>query len=117
MIDWSVYMGRRLLIILVVGAAILVLAEAFGPGGVQRRGMKAADAFRQSISPALAADPRFAAVETSVMTHPSLRVYGEVPDDAALADVQRLVQAPMDARFRVSMDVKVRVITATRPAD
>lgn len=110
-------MWRRPLIILVVGVAMLVLAEAFGPGGVQRRGMKAAQSFRQSIAPALAADPRFAAVKTTVITHPSLRVYGEVPDETALADLQRLVQAPADAPFRVVVHAEVRDLVATRPAD
>ncbi|HEX8522441.1 MAG TPA: hypothetical protein VF669_09305 [Tepidisphaeraceae bacterium] len=110
-------MWRRLLIILVVGAAILLLAETLGPGGVQRRGMKAAESFRQSIAPSLAADPRFARVETSVMTHPSLRVYGEVPDETALSDLQRLVQAPADAPFRVILHAKVRDIPVTRPGD
>lgn len=110
-------MWRRVLTIVAVGTALLLLAEAFGPGGAQRRGLKAAHSFRQRIAPALAGDARFAAVETRVMTHPSLRVYGEVPDEAALSDLRRLVQTPPDAPFRVIMHATVRGRPETRPAD
>ena len=63
----------------------------------------------------LKTDPRFAAVETSIMTHPSLRAYGEVPDEEALQDLQQLMQAPPNADFHVIIDVKVAHGAATRP--
>ncbi len=109
-------MWRRLIVILVLAVVALVLAERYGAGGVQRRGMRAADQLRESIAPSLAADPRFAAVETMVMTHPSLRVYGEVPDAKALEDLKSLAQAPPNAPFIVFFQVKVAEDAATRPA-
>ena len=109
-------MWRRLIVILVLAIVALVLAEWYGPGGVQRRGMRAADRLRQSLAPALAADPRFAAVETVVVTHPSLRVYGEVPDAKALEDLKALAQAPPNAPFIVFFQVKIAADAATRPA-
>src|SRR5688500_4628838 len=98
---------RRLLVILVLAGVVLILAERYGPGGVQRRGMRAADRFRASITPALTSDPRFAAVDTMVVTHPSLRVYGEVPDGKALEDLKALAKAPPNAPFIVFFQVKV----------
>lgn len=40
-----------------------------------------------------------------------------MPDETALADLQRLVQAPADAPFRVVVHAEVRDLVATRPAD
>lgn len=109
-------MWRRLLIIVAAGAALLLLAERFGPGGVQRRGMKAAKSFGQSLAPTLAADPRFSAVETTVTTHPGLRVHGEVPDRQALMDLERVTRPPPNAAFRVFMHAEVGDDSGTRPA-
>ena len=110
-------MWLRLALILAVGAVALLLALSFGPGAVQRRGLGAARAFREQIAPTLAADARFSAVQTSVLTHPALRVHGEVPDEQALQDLEGLVQPPPGAEFRIVVQVKVAAAPATRPAD
>ena len=111
----SVVMSRRLVVILVVAVIVLLLAEWYGPGGVQRRDMRAANQFRQTIAPALASDARFSAVKTDVITHPSVRVYGEVPDARALEDLKGLVQAPPDAPFGVFFRVDVAEAATIRP--
>ena len=109
-------MSRRLIVILAIGAAALVWGWLDGPAARQRRGMDAASTFGQQLAPKLAADPRFAAVDTGVTTHPALRVYGEVVDEQSLHDLNALVAAPSDANYKVMVNVKVVGTAATRPA-
>jgi hypothetical protein len=109
-------MSRRLIVILAIGAAALVWGWLDGPAARQRRGMDAASAFAQQLSPKLAADPRFASVDTGVTTHPALRVYGEVADEQSLRDLNALVVAPPDANYRVMVNVAVVGPSATQPA-
>ena len=109
-------MSRRLIVILVIGTVALVWGWLDGPAARQRRGMDAARIFANQLSPKLAADPRFASVDTGVTTNPALRVYGEVPNEEALRDLSALVVPPIDANFRVTMDVKIAAPAATRPA-
>ena len=92
------------------------LGLAGRPAARQRRGMDAASAFARQLASKLAADPRFASVDTGVTTHPALRVYGEVPDEQSLRDLNTLVAAPPDAKYRVMVNVKVAGAAATRPA-
>jgi hypothetical protein len=66
------------------------------------------DGLRRQVTPALAADPRFANVHLVVQTHPALIVQGEVADRQALGDLKRLVPAPPpEAGFEVSWRVQV----------
>ena len=109
-------MSRRLIIILAIGAIALVWGWLDGPAARQRRGMDAASAFARQLASKLAAEPRFASVETGVTTHPALRVYGEVPDEQSLSDLNALVATPPDAKYRVMLNVKVARVAATRPA-
>jgi hypothetical protein len=109
-------MKRYQIIILCLGIAVLAWLALYGPGATHRRAMRAADALRQQVQPKLASDPRFSRVSLSVWTHPSLQVLGEVPDEAALRDLERLVQAPPDAPFRVMFGVNVASTAATLPA-
>jgi hypothetical protein len=98
------------------GAVALMWGWLDGPAARQRRGMDAAGAFARQLAPKLAADPRFALVDTGVTTHPALRVYGEVPDEQSLRELNALVAAPPDARYRVMVSVKVAGAAASRPA-
>jgi hypothetical protein len=107
-------MGRRLAIILVVGATLLVLAERFGPGGLQRRGSAELRAFRGRVDPAVAADPRFAQVVVHSRTQPALWVTGIVADVAARRDLEAIVRPLADAGFGFHFEVDVA--SATRPA-
>lgn len=108
--------ARRLLIIISISLPIIILADIYGPGAQQQRGMREARQFQESIAPKLAADPRFSAVESGVMTHPSLRFYGEVPDERALHDLNELTTPPPAARFFTSYGgVKVTPQPSTRP--
>ena len=100
-------MWRRLGIIVTVGVCVLILAELYGPGGRQRRGEKAAEQLRASIAPLLASDPRFAAVEAWVMTHPSLRFSGDVPNAKALEDLKSAIHLPPHAEFRIIWHVHI----------
>lgn len=110
-------MWRRLPIILVVGVAMLVLAEAFGPGGVQRRGNESGPIVPSKYRSS--ACGRSAICSSQDDRHYPSEPSGvcEVPDETALADLQRLVQAPADAPFRVVVHAEVRDLVATRPAD
>ncbi len=112
-------MSRRLIVILAIGAVALVWGWLDGPAARQRRGMDAASAFARQLAPKLAADPRFASVDTVVTTHPAfpaLRIYGEVPDEQSLSDLNALIAVPSDAKYRVIVHVKVAGTAATRPA-
>lgn len=109
-------MSRRLTVILVLGAIALIWGWLDGPAARQRRGIAAARAYATQLAPKLAADPRFASVDMSVTTHPAVRVYGQVPDEQSLHDLQSLITAPPDANFQVTVNVKVTAIAATRPA-
>ena len=50
------------------------------------------------------------------MTNPALRVWGEVPDEQSLRDLNALVAAPPGANYQVIVNVKVAVTAVTRPA-
>jgi hypothetical protein len=86
---------------------VLASLAIWGPGAVRERGARQAHALAQQISPTLRGDPRFAKVGIMLMTHPSLCVSGEVPDEQALLDLKRLTQAPPDAVFQVFMTITV----------
>lgn len=112
-------MSGRLIVILAIGAVVLVWGLVDGPAARQRRGIGAASAFARQLAPTLAADPRFASVDIRVTTHPALSVYGEVPDEQSLHDLDALVAAPSDAKYRkyrVMVNVKVAGAAATQPA-
>lgn len=108
-------MWRRLAIYVAIGGALAVLMALFGPAARQRRGMEGAKQLEASIAPRLAADPRFAAVHTAVATVPALRIFGEVPDERALADLHALIRLPEGAQFRLSWQVKVTSPPASQP--
>jgi hypothetical protein len=109
-------MSRNLIIILALGAVALTWGLLDGPAARQGRGAAQARAFEAIVRPKVAADPRFASVDMGLTTHPALRVYGEVPDERALLDLNTLLVAPTDASFRVMVNVKVVAESATRPA-
>jgi hypothetical protein len=109
-------MSRNLIIILALGAVALTWGLLDGPAARQRRGAAQARTFEASVRAKVAADPRFASVDMGLTTHPALRVYGEVPDERALRDLNALLAAPADASFRVMVNVKVVAEAATRPA-
>ncbi len=100
-------MWWRIAIILVIGACAIAWGLMYGPAEVQRRGIDEAEALRVSLVPVLAKDRRFAGVDMSVMTYPSLTVRGEVPDLNALIDLRRIIVEPQGAHFNVHMDVKI----------
>ena len=100
-------MWRRLGIIVSVGVCVLILAELYGPGGAQRRGIEGVKQLRASIAPLLASDPRFAAVEVLVSTNPALHFGGNVPDAKALEDLKSAIHLPPHAEFRIIWNVKV----------
>jgi hypothetical protein len=110
-------MRPRLAVILLAGIVLALLAERFGPGGVQRRGLHAAEEFRELVQPSVAADRRFSAITMGVLTNLTLSVDGEVPDEKALHDLQQMLLAPADAPFRVRMHVTVATGAATRKAE
>jgi hypothetical protein len=112
-----VTMWRRLILLIIAGAFTLFLAERFGPGGVQRRGLKAAERFGSQIQPIIDRDPRFAAITISVRTNMILMVEGEVSNDQALRDLQKLVQEPAGSPFRTSIHVIIAPNAATHPRD
>jgi hypothetical protein len=109
-------MSRNLIIILALGAVALTWGLLDGPAARQRRGAAQAQAFEASVKPQVSADPRFALIDMGLTTHPALRVYGEVPDEQALRDLNALLVAPADASFRVMVNVRVVADSATRPA-
>jgi hypothetical protein len=98
-------MPRASLVTLFLGVAFLGWCARYGPGAVRQRGANEAIALSRAIKPKLAADPRFARVSMMVWTHPTLEVMGEVPDEKALQDLNRLVQLPPDAHFHLFMHV------------
>jgi len=98
-------MPRASLVTLLLGVSFLGWCAYFGPGAVRQRGVNEANALSQAIKPKLAADARFARVSMLVWTHPSLEVMGEVPDEKALQDLERLVQLPAGAHFHLFMHV------------
>ena len=108
------FMSRRLMVILAIGSIALAWGWLDGPAARQKRGIKAAENFMEQMEPTLAADSRFAAVTMSVMTHPSLHVHGEVPDEQALQDLKRMVVLPANAKFQLGFRVDVKA-AATRP--
>jgi hypothetical protein len=114
-------MRFRILAIVVAGVVLLVLAERYGPGGVQRRGMRAMNEIRRRVEPALAADPRFKDVRMTVSTHPGLVVRGEVADAKALDDLRAAVAAapgvPADGMSRVIWRVEVQGGPATTSSE
>ncbi len=109
-------MSRNLIIILALGAVALTWGLLDGPAARQQRGAAQAKAFESVIRPKIAADPRFASVDMGLTTNPALRVYGEVPDENALRDLNALLVTPSDASFSVMVNVKVVAISATQPA-
>lgn len=96
-----------------LGITVLVVLVAFGiyypfsPASVQRRGLRAAEDFQKRVEPTIAADPRFSAVTMGVLTNQTLRVDGEVPNDIALHDLQKILVLPTGAPFRIAMRVTV----------
>ena len=105
---------KRLLLILVMGGILAVLANLYGPGGAQRRGMRAAAAHREHIVPAVEADPRFSNVRLAVTTHPGLLALGSVPDSQALTDLERRLQPPDGSEFQLMISVKIVRKATTR---
>ena len=99
--------GRRLFLIIAVGIVALILTEQFGPGGRQRRALKAAENFRQQILPTIKAESRFANIEMMVSTNMTLGVHGDVINPRDLEDLVRLTKPPVDAPFRVVILVRV----------
>jgi hypothetical protein len=111
--------NRLLLIVVVVGVALLLLlAERYGPGGVQRRGMRVMDDLRERVQPRLSADARFSDVQLTVTTHPGLRVHGEVNHAEDVEELRSIVQAvqgvPPEVKERVIWYVTVRQPAATQ---
>jgi hypothetical protein len=66
------------------------------------------------VQPSVASDRRFSAITMGVLTNLTLSVDGEVPDEKALHDLQKIVTAPSDAPFRVRMHVTVTSVAATQ---
>jgi hypothetical protein len=100
-------MQRRLILILllIAGVVVLVLAMRHGPVG-SRRGLGEARSLEKRVVPALSADPRFGRVQLRAQGD-TLTVEGEVADQEALISLQKLIVAPPDANFSVSWRVKV----------
>lgn len=97
----------RVAVIVLLGGVAFLLLQRFGPGAAQRRGMRAAEEYKAVLVPRVVVDPRFREVELGVMTHPSLRVYGTVPDQRAAEDLKALCKTPEGAPFFVHVQVKI----------
>jgi hypothetical protein len=110
-------MRTRMIVILSAGALLAALTELFGPGGVQRRTIAAAERFRDSaVAPVLASDPRFRLLTATVATNGMLVIHGVVADQETLDDLKSSIHPPPNAPFRFLYRVDVDPIAATQAA-
>ena len=108
---------KRLILIILLSGILAVLSSLFGPAAAQRRGMSAAAAHRNSLTPQLKADPRYNGITLDITTHPGLLVRGTVADPRALDDLHRLIEVPNDPGFRVFMQALVAPPATTQSSE
>src|ERR1041384_4398701 len=106
-------MSRRLIVIFVIGAIVLIWGWLDGPAARQERGMKAAHVLQLQLQPRLDADPRFSGVNLGVSTHPALFAHGTVRDEQALQNLKSIIVVPPDAGYRLIFNVNVDKGAAT----